>query len=120
MKTPKCGLSWCPKPIPKWRHGNARGCCPEHSALIKALKEQARYQEKAQLTKKIKDEEKTFKQVAEILGYNTSIKIENLKPDLINWNISTGSFQKEGKTGVAVGGHGYITYDDFTIKIFKL
>ena len=48
MDKSKCGLEWCSEPIPPGRHGNAGGCCPEHSALIKALKEKARYQEKAQ------------------------------------------------------------------------
>ena len=120
MDKSKCGLEWCSEPIPPGRHGNAGGCCPEHSALIKALKEKARYQENAQLAKQVKDEEKKFKQLAEIFGYNKAIKIGDLSPSLLNWSISTGSFQKEGKTGIAVGCIGYITNDDFTIKIYKI
>jgi hypothetical protein len=120
MKKTKCGLSWCQKPIPPGRHGNAGGCCPEHSAIIKAEKEKARYEAIAAIARQVRLIEQNLRSMANIHGEGVFISTASLKKDLINYGVSTGSFIKDGFNGVQVGCYGYMPFKNNTIKIYKL
>ena len=87
MKKTKCGLSWCQKPIPPGRHGNAGGCCPEHSAIIKAEKEKARYEAIAAIARQVRSIEQNLRSMANIHGEGVFISTASLKKDLINLPI---------------------------------
>jgi len=114
-----CKLSFCGVLIPSSRHGNAETCCNEHANLLKKEREQVNYRFARKISKAIIANNRTLRLLALKFGYDVPIQLEELKKYNYDWNVSSGTFQKDGITGCAVGDHAIIALSDYTIKIFK-
>jgi hypothetical protein len=61
-----------------------------------------------------------LKALAEKFGYETAIDLSIAGSYQIDWALCTGTFQRDGLIGKAVGSVGYIFFKPNYLKIFKL
>ncbi len=120
MRKEICDLSVCEKRIPSWRHGNATTCCEEHSLLLKKEREAANYKKVRITADPIIRLREHFNDLANEFGYEVPIDLNYVSPFKIDWSIKTGTFQKEGAMGIALGDIGYMLFQPHFIKIFKI
>lgn len=119
MKQKYCKLSTCGIRISSERHGNAETCCDEHAELLKKEREHLNYMLLRKTTASINETIRTLKMLSYKFGYGIPIPSEEFLKYNFQWNVSTGSFDKDGVTGVAVGDHAYILFSEHKIKIYK-
>ena len=120
MKKEFCELPGCENEIPSWRHGNATTCCDEHGKQLKKLREAANYQKVRQSADPIMWLRDWLYNIGDEFGFGVPTDLIYVSPFQIDWSIKTGTFQKDGALGVAIGDIGYILYKPQSIKIFKL
>jgi len=111
---------YCGAPIPDDRHKNAWTCTKEHAMLLKKEREAANYQKIRQSANPIIWLQEHLNCIGVEYGFGVLIDLIYVSPLQIDWSIKTGTFQKDGASGVAVGNIGYILYKPQSIKIFKL
>lgn len=120
MKKEICELPRCQKEIPSWRHGNATTCCKEHALLLKKEREAANYQKVRNTADPIIKLREHFNSLGDEFGFEIPIDLNYVSPFKIDWSIKTGTFQKDGAMGIALGDIGYMIYQPQSIKIYKL
>ncbi len=120
MKHNYCKLSYCKDLIPPTRHANAETCCKEHAKLLKKEREAASYKKVRNTADPIIRLREHFNDLANEFGYEVPIDLNYVSPFKIDWSIKTGTFQKEGAMGIALGDIGYMLFQPHFIKIFKI
>jgi len=116
----RCKLEGCKAIIPEDRHKNATTCCKEHAQLLKKAREAANYKKLRNTADPIIRLREHYYDLANEFGYEVPIDLNYVSPFKIDWSIKTGTFQKEGAMGIALGDIGYMLYQPQSIKIFKL
>ena len=111
---------YCGAPIPEDRHKNAWTCTKEHALLLKKKREAVNYKKVRNTADPIIRLRLHFNDLANEFGYEVPIDLNYVSPFKIDWSIKTGTFQKEGAMGIALGDIGYMLYQPQSIKIFKL
>jgi hypothetical protein len=111
---------YCGALIPEDRHKNAWTCTKEHALLLKKDREAANYKKVRNTADPIIRLREHFNDLANEFGYEVPIDLNYVSPFKIDWSIKTGTFQKEGAIGIALGDIGYMLYQPQHIKIFKI
>ena len=111
---------YCGAPIPEDRHKNAWTCTKEHALLLKKEREAANYKKVRNTADPIIRLREHFNNLANEFGYEILIDLIYVSPLKIDWSIKTGTFQKDGAMGIALGDIGYMLYQPQQIKIFKI
>ena len=115
-----CSLEGCDNQIPYDRHKNATTCCHEHALLKKKQNDKANYQKVRNTAYPIIKLREHLYYLAYKFGFEVLFDLAYALPFNINWAIKTGTFQRDGAQGVALGDIGYIIYKPQSIKIFQL
>lgn len=115
-----CALQSCEDVLPAKRHKNATTCCKEHALLLKKEREAANYKKVRNTADPIIRLREHFNDLANEFGYEIPIDLNYVSPFKIDWSIKTGTFQKDGAMGIALGDIGYMLNQPQHIKIFKL
>jgi hypothetical protein len=119
MKRRFCKLSTCRKLLPVDRHGNAETCCNECAWQLKKEREHANYHLLRKTSLSILEANRILKLLAHKFGYGIPIPTEEFHKYNFQWELTTGSFEKDGIDGIAVGDHAYILFTEHKIKIYK-
>ena len=115
-----CSLDWCQEPIPDDRHKNATTCCKEHALLLKKAREAVNYRKVRNTADPIIKLREHFNNLGNEFGFEVPIDLNYVSPFKIDWSIKTGTFQKDGALGMALGDIGYMIYQPQSIKIYKI
>ena len=111
---------YCDAPIPDDRHKNASTCSKEHGELLKKEREAANYLKVRSTADPIIKLREHLHDLAHDHGIGVLFDLNYASPHKIDWSLKTGTFLSNGAMGVALGDIGYIIYQPFHIKLFKL
>ena len=111
---------YCDAPITDDRHRNAWTCSKEHALLLKKKREANNYRKVRNTADPIIKLREHFNNLGNEFGFEVPIDLNYVSPFKIDWSIKTGTFQKDGALGMALGDIGYMIYQPQSIKIFKL
>jgi hypothetical protein len=117
-KMKKC--LYCGALIPEDRHKNAWTCTKAHALLLKKEREAANYLKVRETADPIIRLREHFYELAVDYGLEVPFDLNYTSPHKIDWSLKTGTFLRDGAMGVALGDIGYILYQPYHIKIFKL
>ena len=115
-----CALEGCENLLPADRHKNATTCCKEHALLLKKAREAVNYRKVRTTADPIIKLREHFNSLGDEFGFEIPIDLNYVSPFKIDWSIKTGTFQKDGAMGIALGNIGYMIFQPQSIKIYKL